>query len=91
MSTLDSLKQVLRREAKAMSSSLTQDLFEMQYSTGFDIILQGPVRMAYQEFITLQLSVLLCPLFSSRSSISILEVGPGPDSIPVYVYSSQRN
>lgn len=80
MATLDSLKRILRQKAIATTSSLTQPLSDSQYSAGFDILVRGPGRMTYQEFIIPQLYLLLAPLFNSRVRISALEVGPGPKS-----------
>ncbi|KAJ5958393.1 Higher eukaryotic phosphomevalonate kinase [Penicillium vulpinum] len=43
--------------------------------------MQEPGWIMYQEFIIPQLSQLLAPLFSSRVHISVLEIGPGPESV----------
>ncbi|KAK5133839.1 hypothetical protein LTR08_007170 [Meristemomyces frigidus] len=79
MANLDSLKWTLRQKAMAMASSPTQPLSDSQYDAGFDILVQG--SGTYQDFIVPQLSLLLAPLFNSRTCISALEVGPGPKSI----------
>ncbi|KAF1348664.1 hypothetical protein BDV97DRAFT_377453 [Delphinella strobiligena] len=81
MATLDTLKQSLRQRVTAMASSQTQPLSEAQYSAGFAVLLQGPGRKTYQNFIIPQLALLLAPFFESHSCISILEVGPGPESV----------
>ena len=85
MATLDSLKQTLRQEAKAATSSPKQPLSDIQYSAGFDILVQGSGWMTYQDFIIPQLSQLLAPLFKSRVHISALEIGPGPKTILGYL------
>ncbi|KAI0528301.1 phosphoribosyl transferase domain protein [Xylaria bambusicola] len=73
MASLEFLKDALRQKA-AM-----QPLSEAQYSIGFDMLRRG--SGAYQEFIIPQLGRLLTPLFSSRSQISVLEIGSGPESV----------
>lgn len=81
MDTLESLKRALQQKASSTESSLKQPLSDAQYSTGFDMLMQGPGWTTYQEFIFPQLSQLLVPFFSSRTYISVLEIGPGPKSI----------
>jgi len=83
MATLDSLKLALRQKATttATASSPKQPLSDPQYSAGFDILVRGPGWMTYQDFIITQLSQLLAPLFN----ISILEIGPGPNSLLGYL------
>ncbi|KAF2469596.1 phosphoribosyl transferase domain protein [Lindgomyces ingoldianus] len=90
MATLDSLKHALRQKAKATASSPMQLLSDTQYSAGFDILMQGPGWMTYQDFIIPQLSQLLAPLFNSRIHISALEIGPGPKSVLGYLPSRLR-
>lgn len=85
MTTLDSLKRALRKEAKEIASSPGQALSETEYSAGFDILLQDSGWMTYQEFIIPQLSQLLAPLFDSRTHVSALEIGPGPKSLLGYL------
>ena len=79
MATLDSLKEALRQKATAMESS-SKPLSDTQYSAGFDLLVRGSGRMAYQDFIIPQLSEHL-ETFSSHTSISVLEIGPGPKSV----------
>lgn len=81
MATLDSLKRALRQEAKATASSLKQPLSDKQYSVGFDILTRGQGWVTYQDFIIPQLLQLLVPLFNSHHHISVLEIGPGPESL----------
>lgn len=85
MATLDFLKQALRQKVKATASSPIQPLSDTQYSTGFDILLQGSGWTTYQDFIIPQLSQLLAPLLNSRIHISVLEIGPGPKSLLGYL------
>jgi adenine phosphoribosyltransferase len=85
MATLDSLKQALREKAESTASSTKRPLSDTQYSTGFDILVRGSGWTSYQDFIIPQLSQLLIPLFNSRISISILEIGPGPKSVLGYL------
>ncbi|KAL2753552.1 hypothetical protein ACRALDRAFT_1044157 [Sodiomyces alcalophilus JCM 7366] len=79
MATLNTLKLALRQKAYATSRP-TQPLSDTQHSAGFDI-LQSSGRATYQEFVIPQLSLLLTPLFNSRSHVSVLEIGPGPKSV----------
>ena len=85
MATLESLKRILRQAAISASSLPTQPLSDSQYSAGFDALVRGSGRMVYQDFIIPQLSQLLTPLFNSRSCVSVLEVGPGPESVLGYL------
>ena len=78
MATLNALKLSLRQEAM---SSVRQPLSDIQYSAGFDILLQGSERMTYRDFVVPQLSQLLAPFFNSVFDISVLEIGPGPESV----------
>lgn len=81
MATLDSLKKALREKGTATSSKTTQ-LSDGQYLHGFSILARG--SNAYQDFIIPQLAQL-APLVNSDSSISVLEIGPGPKSILGYL------
>lgn len=81
MSTLKSLKHALKQEAKATTSSPTRPLSESQYSAGFDILMRGLESETYENFIVPQLSQLIASLCNSHNRISILEIGPGPESV----------
>ncbi|KAF5532238.1 adenine phosphoribosyltransferase [Fusarium mexicanum] len=85
MATLDILKQTLRQAAGATASHATQPLSNVEYSAGFDILMQGSESMTYQNFIFPQLSSLLDRLLNSRGRISVLEIGPGPKSVVGYL------
>ncbi|KAG4438454.1 hypothetical protein IFR05_006064 [Cadophora sp. M221] len=89
MATLDLLKQVLRRTAKAMTTISKQPLSDSQYSTGVASLKQGST--AYEIFIVPQLTELLTPLFNLRAQISILEIGPGPTSVVGYLPGDMRS
>lgn len=52
---------------------------DTEYKAGFDLLLLGTTT--YRDFIVPQLSRLLVPLSRSRTSLSVLEIGPGPKSI----------
>jgi adenine phosphoribosyltransferase len=81
MATLDSLKRKLKCAAAEIQSSnraQMSPLSDAQYSAGFDTFAG---QEAYREFIIPQLSLQLEILFETRTTISILEVGPGPKSI----------
>ncbi|KAG0155864.1 hypothetical protein PDIDSM_3037 [Penicillium digitatum] len=85
MTTLDSLKRALRQKATVLGSFQKQPLSDIQFSAGFDILLQGSGWVTYQNFIIPQLSELIAPLFDSRLNISVLEIGPGPKSVFGYL------
>lgn len=92
MATLDSLKRALRQMAEeATPSSMKQPLTDTQYSAGFDILVQGPGWMTYEDFIIPQLSQLLAPLLDSRTHVSVLEIGPGPKSLFGYLPRQLRH
>jgi hypothetical protein len=82
MVTLESLKQRLEYAPTEIQSShqpaQMSPLSDAQYSTGFDA-LAG--QMAYRDLIIPQLSSLLEFLLETRTSVSVLEIGPGPKSI----------
>ena len=90
MATLDTLKRTLKQQATAAGLSSTQSLSHAQYKAGSDILLRGPGWRAYQDFIIPQLSQLLAPLINSRIHISVLEIGPGPQSVLGYLPGPQR-
>jgi adenine phosphoribosyltransferase/phosphomevalonate kinase len=77
MATLNDLKHALREVARTTSYSLLSDT---QYSAGFEDLIRGS-ESAYRDFITPQLSQLLNTHFKSRTDISVLEIGPGPQSV----------
>ncbi|KAF4332096.1 higher eukaryotic phosphomevalonate kinase [Fusarium beomiforme] len=58
-----------------------QPLSHAEYSAGFDTLMQSSEWMTYQNFIVPQLSSLLDRLLHSRVHISVLEIGPGPESV----------
>src|SRR5699024_2519206 len=81
MATLDSLKHALRQIADTPPPALHQTLSDALYSSAFDLLLQGPGSTSYRDFVIPQLSKLLGPVFDSHAHVSILEIGPGPQSI----------
>jgi hypothetical protein len=89
MATLDSLKQALREKAKAAASPIKR-LSDIEYSAGFEILLQGSGWITYQDFVIPQLSKLLAALLTSRIHISVLEIGPGPKSLLGYLSNYLR-
>ncbi|KAF2451120.1 hypothetical protein P171DRAFT_504013 [Karstenula rhodostoma CBS 690.94] len=80
MATLDRLKQALRTQIKETMLQEQKPLSDERYSAGFEVLVEGS-KMSYQEFIIPQLNQLLKFLVGSRSSASVLEVGPGPRSV----------
>lgn len=85
MITLASLKRALRQKAAETVSSPTQPLSDTQYRAGFDILVRSSGWAIYEDFVIPQLVQLLTPLFNSRIRISVLEIGPGPQSILKYL------
>jgi adenine phosphoribosyltransferase len=79
MATLQKLKSALRSNTSLETTPSKQTLSDAQYSTGFEILIQGST--SYRDFIIPQLSQVLAPLFNSKVRISILEIGPGPQSV----------
>ncbi|KAL6411865.1 adenine phosphoribosyltransferase [Ilyonectria robusta] len=90
MATLDALKSALRQKAAPVDLSTTQPLSHEQYSSGFDILVQGSGWSIYQDFIIPQLALLLAPLSQSSIQLSVLEIGPGPKSILGYLPDDVR-
>ncbi|KAK4135794.1 hypothetical protein BT67DRAFT_461453 [Trichocladium antarcticum] len=93
MATLDALKLALRQKHDAMTapSSPKQPLSDAQYSAGFDTLLRSSGWTTYQDFIIPQLSQLLGPLFDSRAHISVLEIGPGPQTVLAHLPTHQQD
>lgn len=87
MATLDALKGMLRKQASEITSTPTQALSDAQYKAGFNILTQGSGWLTYKDFIIPQLSLLLTPFFAAQSHISVLEIGPGPQSVLGYLPS----
>lgn len=81
MATLNALKQALRQKATATASSPTQPLSDSQYNAGLNILKQGPGWATYGDFIIPQLSQLVASLCDSHISVSVLEIGPGSQSV----------
>ncbi|KAH8175242.1 phosphoribosyl transferase domain-containing protein [Sarocladium implicatum] len=90
MVNLNSLKNALRAEAGEHTSAYKIPLSDSQYSAGFDILRSVSQPSPYEEFIIPQLSLVLAPLLSSRIGISVLEVGPGPESVLEHLPVSMR-
>ncbi|KAK9421797.1 putative Phosphomevalonate kinase [Seiridium unicorne] len=81
MATLNSLKLALRQVDTTTVSLSKQPLPDTQYAAGFYNLSQGPGWKIYQEFIIPKLIQLLVSLFRSRNDISVLEIGPGPQTV----------
>ncbi|KAK0389979.1 hypothetical protein NLU13_3552 [Sarocladium strictum] len=81
MATLDTLKGALREEAGVYASASKKPLSDLEYGAGFDILKKASESTAYQNFIIPQLNLVLSPLLNSRIGVSVLEVGPGPESV----------
>lgn len=89
MATLDSLRYGLRQATRASTQYPEEPLTEAQYDTGFGII-RDSGWATYEDFIIPQLSQVLEPLLISRGHISVLEIGPGRQSVLRYLPNRQR-
>lgn len=78
MVSLTSLKEALR--GQVVATSKTQLLSDAQYSEGFNVLKESG-KTKYEHFIKPQLNLLLTSLSSSRTHLSVLEIGPGPASV----------
>ncbi|KAK1853492.1 adenine phosphoribosyltransferase [Colletotrichum chrysophilum] len=79
MATLDHMKRALRQQAKSDDALASQPLSDEQYSAGFKFFVQ--CSTAYEDFILPQLIQLLALILKSRLRVSVLEIGPGPESV----------
>lgn len=89
MATLDQLKRTLREKAAASPSSSNEPLTDVQYDSGFNIVLQGS-QAIYDHFIVPQLSDLIARQATPSKSFSVLEVGPGPKSVLALLPEASR-
>jgi adenine phosphoribosyltransferase len=87
MATLNDLKFALRQAAKATPH---QPLSDTQYSAGFQTFVQDSGWIVYRDFIIPQLLQLLNTRFKSCTDISVLEIGPGPQSLLAHLPSGLR-
>ncbi|KXT10524.1 hypothetical protein AC579_2362 [Pseudocercospora musae] len=78
MATVGHLKTALR-DAAAYSSRVA--LTQQQYSDGFEVFFQNTGLSNYHAFVVPQLSRLVYHLTKTKPSISILEIGPGPETV----------
>ncbi|KJX93628.1 phosphoribosyl transferase domain protein [Zymoseptoria brevis] len=82
MASLQKLKEALREQAiQAAPVSQRIPLSDSQYDVGFKALIDGLGKCAYQDFIIPQLLQTLAPLLDSGRTISVLEIGPGPQSV----------
>lgn len=80
MATLQDLKLELRQKAASWGFPI-QPLTDEEYSDGFEIFMRHAARTTYRDFIIPQLTQLLTPPINNRDLFSILEIGPGPESV----------
>ncbi|KAK4443287.1 hypothetical protein QBC34DRAFT_337219 [Podospora aff. communis PSN243] len=93
MASIDTLKQALKDASSSVpgaAAAYKRLLTDAEYASGFDTFKRGVGWATYQNFIIPQLSSLLAPLMSARTSISVLEIGPGPESVLGYLPDHQR-
>lgn len=87
MATLKTLKLPLQQKAdETTASSMKQPLSDAQNTAGFDILRQGSGWLTYQESAIPRLLEQMAPIFNSRDRISVLEIGPGLQSILGYFF-----
>ncbi|KAF5879108.1 putative phosphoribosyl transferase domain protein [Botrytis fragariae] len=85
MVSLNELKKALVRDVTTEMSSPNQQLSDSQYNIGFDILMNGSEWSSYEDFIIPELSQQLTSLLATRSTISVIEIGPGSKSVLGYV------
>lgn len=91
MATLKGLKLVLWQKAdETTTSSAKQPFPDAQNAAGLDILLHGSGWLTYQDSVILQLLEQLAPIFNSLDRISVLEIGPGRETILAHFASSFR-
>lgn len=89
MATIDALKKALRRKA-TVHQVQQQPLSEAQYKAGFETLARGAT--AYPDFIVPQLTHLLVSLTNAHGrSFSVLEIGPGPQTVLATLPSHLRD
>ncbi|KAI1341711.1 hypothetical protein F5Y15DRAFT_406372 [Xylariaceae sp. FL0016] len=82
MATLEFLKRRLRRVATEVAgSSVTRPLNELEYIHGFEILKGDAGWHTYRDFIIPELCRSIATLFIARDHISVLEIGPGYESV----------
>ncbi|KAL7756287.1 hypothetical protein ACKLNR_013280 [Fusarium oxysporum f. sp. zingiberi] len=78
MATLNALKKALK---KVSDEATRKPLNHEEYDDGLSLLAQASGEQTYQKtFTILQLSELITSL-SARDEISVLEIGPGPESV----------
>ncbi|TGO71539.1 hypothetical protein BELL_0561g00010 [Botrytis elliptica] len=85
MVSFDELKKALMRDVTMEMSSPNQPLSDSQYNKGFDILMNGSEWSSYEDFIIPELSQQLFSLLATRSTFSVIEIGPGSKSVLGYV------
>jgi hypothetical protein len=87
--TLSELKQALRDDLQKSSLSTSISLSDAQYSAGFQEVSFSPKHGIYADFVLPQLRSILTSITNDR--LSILEIGPGPDSVLTHLPYDLRN
>ncbi|PVH93019.1 hypothetical protein DM02DRAFT_697746 [Periconia macrospinosa] len=81
MSSLYGLKESLRKEANILPASVKRLFTQKEYCTVSKHLLENQVSAIRREFIVPQLSQVLSQLLQSRRFLSVLEIGPGPNTV----------
>ncbi len=90
MATLQHLKHSMNQLAEESEASTKRPLSDAEYSDAYEMFLQGPGWLTYQDFIIPELSRLLSSTYQFKDDISILEIGPGPKSVIAYLSEELR-
>ncbi|KAJ5214786.1 phosphoribosyl transferase domain protein [Penicillium chermesinum] len=88
MFTLDSLKEALLQASPRTFPE--KPISEEKYRAGFDELMKGSELITYREFIIPQLSRLLEALTKTHKHLSVLEIGPGAESVLGHLPKHQR-
>ncbi|KAJ5096687.1 phosphoribosyl transferase domain protein [Penicillium angulare] len=94
MKTVKSLKQALLQaemQAEMPPRALKKQLSDEQYQSCFRDLMKGSESITYRDFIIPRLSELIEPFTRSYDSISVLEIGPGPESILGHLPNHHRS
>jgi adenine phosphoribosyltransferase len=88
MATLDALRIALKQQIPSQASTTT--LSDIEYQESFKLFLHHIGWNNYRDFVIPKLSQLLHSQFDSQKDVSVLEIGPGPESVFGYLSNSIR-
>jgi hypothetical protein len=79
--TLAELEKALKSEFAKQSFTISASLSDAQYSDGFQVVSASPKDGIYADFVLPRLESILTSNSCSIEGLSILEIGPGPESV----------